>query len=62
MGFSDEDRQRRTVAMIGNGIIGHGVAQVFGMAGIGGRDDWPQPSAFVSLKGATKRWKTPLVN
>jgi hypothetical protein len=32
---SDKDRQCKTVAVIGNGIIGHGVAQVFGMAGIG---------------------------
>jgi 3-hydroxyacyl-CoA dehydrogenase len=30
-----KDRQRRTVAVTGNGIVGHGVAQVFGMAGIG---------------------------
>jgi threonine dehydrogenase-like Zn-dependent dehydrogenase len=35
IGLSGKDRQRRTVAVIGNGIIGHGVAQVFGMAGIG---------------------------
>jgi 3-hydroxyacyl-CoA dehydrogenase len=30
-----KDRQRRTVAVTGNGIVGHGVPQVFGMAGIG---------------------------
>jgi 3-hydroxyacyl-CoA dehydrogenase len=52
--FSDKDRQRRTVAVIGNGIIGHGVAQVFGTAGIGVVMIWPQPAAFVSLKGANE--------
>ena len=35
---------RITVAVIGNGIIGHGVAQVFAMAGKTVITDWPRPA------------------
>ena len=62
IGFSDKDRQRRTVAVIDNGIIGHGVAQASGQPGRGawtvGRSQSNQRSAQAfnsAMAGASSR-------